>query len=651
MSVGGREGVRGPSARAGRPLHDPASLAELHYRVLPAGELTAASADLIKPLVEHAATPGVAARTEVLNLLAAIALAVRSAGTYLENNPKEYPESCREALRVALPALLGLLGDDDPAVRAAAAAVLGELSWCAGDVVPVVRARFAGERAHAVRLALVLAVGHLLDAPGDGLDHERPRARRWLQRRRTGDDPTLRLAGALLARRAGRARALPTVVEALADAGPVPLPGTRLCDWLASELGADREARIAVAARLFQVRGGAGQDALRAAAAAICTWRSAAGPLLPIVAERLTDPDPGVRSAACHLVAVAGAAEPGRYADRLDALLTDPTTRVADLAAWGLARMGDERCLPRLRNRVLMGTSVFDVVQAYYPRHVYLFTAPGLYDVLAPLRGWAGRLLPRVDSALADADSFHQQRALAAVLRAWGRDAAPAVPGLLPLLESEAAEHVCAALGAIGPAAAGARHRLFRLVERGNSRVRVAAARAHWRVTDDPEPALRVLSEALDGELAVVALPLAADLGPLAAAHAGRIRAIARAVNGAGSRVDVARADWRLTGETDLAAELLLTVLAPLAAGRVGPATLRAAIVAAEIAEPRLAGPLSIAARGDERLAFYGDWRAVADDEELRGYSTLSAADYPTLRTSTTNRSGPVGRPLDASSP
>jgi HEAT repeat protein len=611
--------------------------------------LSAGSAELVGPLVEHAATPGMAARTEVLELLAAIALAVRSAGTSLDNSDGMYPVRCREALRVALPALLGLLGDDDAAVRAAAAAVLGELTWCAAEVVPVVRARFAGERAHAVRLALVLAVGHLLDT-ADDLVHERPRARRWLQRRRTGDDPTLRLAGALLARRAGRSRALPTVIEELADAGPVPVPGTRLCDLLATELGPDREARIAVAARLFEVRGGAGQDALRAAAGAICTWRSAAAPLLPIVAGRLTDADPGVRAAACHLVATAGAGEPERYADPLAELLTDPTTRVADLAAWGLARMGDERCLPRLRNRVLMGTSVFDVVQAYYPRHVYLFTAPGLYDVLAPLRGWAARLLPRVDSALADADSFHQQRALAAVLRAWGTDAAPAVPGLVPLLESDAAEHVCAALGAIGPAAAGARHRLFRLVERGNSRVRVAAARAHWRVTGDPEPALRVLSEALAGELAVVALPLAADLGPLAARHVGRIREIARAVVGAGSRVDVARADWRLTGDTDLAAQLLLTVLAPLAAGRVGPATLRAAIVAAEIAEPRLAGPLSIAAGGDERLAFYGDWRAVADDEQLRGYATLAPA-YPTLSTSTMNRSAPVGRPLEASSP
>ncbi len=646
MSVGGREGVRGASARAGRPLHDPASLAELHYRVLPAGELSAGSAELVGPLVDHAATPGAAARTEVLDLLAAIALAVRSAGTSLDNSEPAYPDGCREALKTALPTLLGLLGDDDPAVRAAVAAVLGEFTWCAAEVVPVVRARFAGERAHAVRLALVLAVGHLLDT-ADDLDHERPRARRWLQRRRTGDDPTLRLAGALLARRAGRSRALPTVIEELADASPVPVPGTRLCDLLATELGPDREARIAVAARLFDVRGGAGQDALRAAAGAICTWRSAADPLLPIVAERLTDPDPTVRAAAVHLVAVAG---PEPYADLLAELLTDPTTRVADLAAWGLARMGDERCLPRLRNRVLMGTSVFDVVQAYYPRHVYLFTAPGLYDVLAPLRGWAGPLLPRVDSALADADSFHQQRALAAVLRAWGPLAAPAVPGLVPLLESDAAEHVCAALGAIGPAAAGARHRLFRLIERGHSRVRVAAARAHWQVTGDPEPALRVLSEALDGELAVVALPLAADLGPLALSHAGRIRAIARAVVGAGSRVDVARADWRLTGDTDLAAELLLTVLAPLAAGRVGPATLRAAIVAAEIAEPRLAGPLTIAAGGDERLAFYGDWRAVADDERLRAYATLAPA-YPTLRTSTTNRSAPVGRPPEASSP
>ena len=605
--------MRGRTALAG-----PAALIELHQRVLPAGELCAESAALVAPLLGHAAEPASDHRVEVLHLLAAVAAAAGGAGE----------PTCRGTLRDGVPVLLALLEDREPAVRVATAGVLGELHWCAAEVVPQVRSRFAAERANDVRLALVLAVGHLLDAaPADGPDPERRRALRWLSRRRAGDDPVLRLAGALLARRRGRPTGgdLPAVLDGLAGAGPVPLPGVRLSDWLSRELGEDREARIAVAVRLFGVRGGAGPDALRAAAAAICTWRSAAQTLLPVVADRLTDPDPAVRAGAAHLVAVAGAGEPDRYADRLAALLADPAVRVADLAAWGLARMGDQRCLPRLRNRALIGTSVFDVVQAHYPRDVYLFSAPGLYDVLAPLAGWAAALLPRVGSALSDADSYHQRRVLAAVLATWGPAAAPAVPDLVPQLESDAAVHVCAALGAVGPAAGSAGHRLFRLVERGGtSRLRLAAGWAHWRVTGDPETALRVLGAALDGELAVTVLAMLGDLGPLAAVHTPRIRALGTTARSDAVRVLAARCVWRLTGDPADAVEPVLPVLAPLRDGRVGPATRAAAAAAVEAApaDERLVALLAPVATGDRRYAYYGDWRAVADDEEL---ATLAA--------------------------
>jgi hypothetical protein len=612
-----------------------AALIELHQRMLPAGELRGESATLVRPLLHHAADPSADLRSDVLHLLAAVAAAAKPVpedhagvdGTDVARADRAR-QACREALRSGVPDLLALLDDREPQVRAAAAGVLGELGWCAQDVVPAVRGRFAGERANDVRLALVLAVGHLLGAgagsASGGPDPERRRALRWLNRRRAADDPALRLARALLARRraqlAARVGDLPAVLDGLADVDRVPLPGTRVCDWVAAELGEDREARIAVAARLFGVRAGAGPDALRAAASVICTWRSAAPALLPMVAERLTDPDPAVRAGAAHLVAVAGAAEPDRYADRLATLLADPAARVADLAAWGLSRMGDERCLPRLRNRALIGTSVFDVVQAHYPRDVYLFTAPALFDVLAPLRHWAGALLPRVGSALSDADSYHQRRVLTAVLAAWGPAAAPAVPDLVPLLESDAAEHVCATLGAVGPGAAPAGHRLFRLVERGGtSRLRLAAGWAHWRVTGDPETALRVLGSALSGELAATVVGWLGDLGPLAASHAARVRALGVAAGSDWVRVAAARCAWRLTGDPADAVEPVLPLLAPLRLGRVGPATRAAAAVAVEAApaDPRLVALLGPVATGDRRYAYYGDWRAVAEDEEL----------------------------------
>jgi len=647
MSVGVTHAAWAAPMRTRTTLGGHAALIELHQRVLPAGELCAESAGLVAPLLGHAAEPAADHRPEVLHLLAAVARAASGRSeakpaverSGLATGPVRAArgvddDACRVALHGGVPVLLGLLDDREPDVRVAAAGVLGTLSWCAADVVPELRGRFAAERASDVRLALVLAVGHLLDAAAaDGPDPERRRALRWLSRRRAGDDPALRLAGALLALRRGRPAAagrprpaaehLAAVLDGLADADPRPLPGVRLTDWLAEELGEDREARLAVAARLFHVRGGAGPDALRAAAGVICTWRSAAATLLPIVADRVTDPDPAVRAGAAHLVAVAGAGEPDRYADRLATLLTDPAARVADLAAWGLARMGDDRCLPRLRNRALIGTSVFDVVQAHYPRDVYLFTAPGLFDVLAPLGHWAGALLPRVGSALSDADSYHQRRVLTAVLAAWGPAAAPAVPDLVPLLESDAAVHACRALGAVGPAAGPAGHRLFRIVERGaGDRLRLAAGWAHWRVTGDPETALRVLGSALSGELAATVMGMLGDLGPLAAAHAPRVRALGEAARSEWVRVLAARCAWRLTGDASGAAdavEAVLPVLEPLRSGRVGPATGLAAALGVDAApsDPRLYDLLAPVAAGDRRYAYYGDWRAVADDEEL----------------------------------
>jgi hypothetical protein len=434
----------------------------------------------------------------------------------------------------------------------------------------------------------------------------------------------VRLAATVLAWRSGvpRPQDLPALLAALPDAAPATLDGARLGDWIGGELRADRPAQVAVARLLFDVPAGAGSDALRAAAGAICAWRSATAELLPAVASRLTDPDPGVRACAAHLLAVLG----GRAADHVDGLagslveaLADPAARVADLAAWGLSRMDDRRCLPRLRNRALIGTSVFDVVQSYHPRDVYLFSPPGLFDVLAPLARWSGDLLPRIRSSLADADSYHQRRVLAAVLASWGPRAAPAVPELTRLVESDAAVHACVALAAVGPPAGTAGHRLFRLVERSaSSRLRAFAAWAHWRVSGDPDPALRVLGDALYGELGVTALPLLADLGPAAAGHLDRLRLLGRTGND-WLRAEVARALWLVAGDADEAWALLAPVLAPLAEGRATPVVARALSVVAELPDvPPAAEPLLRAVvDSDRRFGYYGDWRAVADDDDL----------------------------------
>jgi hypothetical protein len=543
--------------------------------------------ELVTRLLAFVAEPGAPARVEILAGLA----------------------GARPALAAGVSALLSLALDSDPAVRAAATAALGALPERADQILSSLLGGSARERDPGVRLAQVLAVGRLVGAAGT-TTHRR-RALAWLRRRRAAADPTLRLAATAMAWRVGAARAsdLPALRAVVAAAGP-----RASSDWLADELRDDRDARVAVALTLFEAPDGGA--ALTAAGYAVSTWRSAGPALLPLVAARLDDPTPGVRAGAAHLLA---AVDPAAYSDALAGALSDPAARVADLAAWGLARAGDPRCLPRLRNRALMGTSIFDVVRTFQPPGSYPFGAPGLLDVLAPLAGWAAELLPRIASALADADTYHQRRVLADALRCWGPAAAGAVPELVDLLETDAAGPACRALGAIGAAARPAGPRLLRLVRRGgSSRLRAVAAWAHWRVGGEPEPARRILGEALLGDLGPLVLPWLADLGPAAAAFTGRVRQLA-AEGSDRVRIDAARAIWRMNGDRAQAWDLLLPVLVRLTERRIGPAGRRALRVAGELVPVPAAAlaPLRAVVVSDRRYGCYGDWRAVVDDDEF----------------------------------
>jgi HEAT repeats len=360
-------------------------------------------------------------------------------------------------------------------------------------------------------------------------------------------------------------------------------------------------------------------SALRVAASVIGTWRSATPALLPAVAGWLDDPDPVARARAAQLLGAVGP-EAAHYAEQLAEALADPAARVADLAAWALSRMGDARCLPRLRNRALIGTSVFDVVQAYYPRGHYPFSAPGLLDVLAPLQPWADELLPRMRSALNDADSYHQRRVLAETLQRWGPSAAPAIPELSRMLDTDAAASACAALGAMGPAASSAAHRLFRLVERGiSSRLRAVASWAHWRTSGEPEPAARILRGAIHSEHGSAELRWLGDLGEYAVDSVDRIRWLCGSRDD-WTRTEAAYALWRVTGEADEAVAVLLDVVLPLAEARTLPVIPRALECLADIGPPaQLAAPLIRAVLlSDRRFAFFGDWRTITDDEQLQ---------------------------------
>jgi hypothetical protein len=125
---------------------------------------------------------------------------------------------------------------------------------------------------------------------------------------------------------------------------------------------------------------------------------------------------------------------------------------------WALARAGDLRCLPELRERLLGNRIGFATASVYFPRDAPMFDLPGMGLMVTradPDAQLLDPVLSRLRRAARHADTL--AGLLCETLGTWGEKAAAAVPELRLLLRrdhpavfpSPAAAH---ALGRIGPA-------------------------------------------------------------------------------------------------------------------------------------------------------------------------------------------------------
>ncbi|MBT2451321.1 hypothetical protein J7F03_30480 [Streptomyces sp. ISL-43] len=191
---------------------------------------------------------------------------------------------------------------------------------------------------------------------------------------------------------------------------------------------------------------------------------------------------------------------------------------------------------------------------------------------------WAPELLPDFRKRLAEGPEARGVAKVLQVLALWGPVAAPAAPELAGLLDTGHARPAAEALGRIGPAAAAAADVLAGLARGDQSPWRFGpgterspkpwqgaqtAAWAHWRVTGDPELALRVTGAAVRAGPGRPVLRYLADLGPLAAPYADAVRPLLDCP-GEWSRVGAAGAWWRITGDAAPAVATLLPELRPL---------------------------------------------------------------------------------------
>ncbi|GAA2449147.1 hypothetical protein GCM10010191_78330 [Actinomadura vinacea] len=561
-----------------------------------------------------------------------------------------------------VPPVLYLLEDADVEERGTPGIAVS--AWAAeiaggGDVrdadrrATALRARWAGTSGPAARLGVLLAIGEFARGCSAAV---LPEILIWLRGLRdAGDDPHVRLAAAMALAHAVEAERAETARDHLAEAADVEVwrdvpwvgampdelvgvlggTGAALVRWVGDALGVADRADLC-SALAGHPDGDRRTGAVHVAAKLIARWRSPAVPLLPALAAWTRDPLVAVREYSTHILAALGE-HADVLADRLDdhaALFPQLGYHIGDIAAWGLARQDDPRCVPHLVER-LGGPELDRVLGSAESLSTKWLSSrrPGLGEALVLMRAHAGTFLPLIRARLTDC-APRAAAALLRVLEEWRDDAADALPEIMPLLETELHGAAVDALAATG--AADAVPALERLARRppdglpawapGLSRLR--DARAYWRLTGDPEHYLAALEAAFRPEHVQAQWRYFADLGPHAAAFAGRLRPLLRHRDVL-KRVAAAYSLFRITGDPDEVRHVLWEAVHPIATRSHNSVTWSALHHLTEMgpAKPRMRPVLEDLLASDRRHCNNGGVEAIDEDAALREYAATLLAN------------------------
>ncbi|MFG2694329.1 hypothetical protein [Kitasatospora sp. NPDC048407] len=360
------------------------------------------------------------------------------------------------------------------------------------------------------------------------------------------------------------------------------------------------------------------QETLDIAWVLLTRRRSVDPELTSTVGQLLTHPSPDVRQRAANFLGGLGpVAAP--YADQLAALLDDDATdpemdgTVGELARWALLRIGDRRGLPGLAEQLRAHAEGEDecrgcgAVDGPHP--------PSIVHALAPLRADADTLLPEVREALRRESPHGAACDFLAVLESWGRDAAAALPDVLPLLDEPfTAPDALAALSAFGPDAAA--------IIRG---LGLTAARLQYRpdlIAEDRPTALRLIGEAVLSAEHPWQAPIArlGEFGPAAAPYADHLRHV-MATTEHKTRIAAASALCSVTGRPGPSLDALAEFIVPIAEAEPNyflfATAMRAAIQMGTIS-PAIRTALLAARRSEGRLSDRDGYEAILDDEHHR---------------------------------
>ncbi|MFK8907195.1 hypothetical protein [Streptomyces sp. YS-3] len=581
-------------------------------------------------VVALAGDPDMGARATLVQLLVSLSEVAAEAGA------GRVDAGWHEAWQAQRPRIRALLADPAPEVRREALPL--------GESVGVLLERWHAETDPTVRLPVLLAMGRAAARSAQAGPVDRVRA--VLAEVLRTDIPVMRVAAvhawAAFDSQAS-VRELNLLVGALSDPAVRPrfeeiwyVPGmdsafTRedVISWTAQLFeGAPRTA-LSFVVRLIGAARGNG-DTLLCRAALDEGWKllvvrpSAASSLLPLAGALLAEPDDGVRYRAAHLLAVLGSrAVP--YADELAALLDDPGEAeflegtIGDHARWALTRIGDERALPGLVERL------YAPYRGGYSRG-YVEGEPRLPEVenvLIPLQEHAEVLLPAVRRLLReDGVGGSLTCCFLEVLTAWGPSAAPALPEVVALLDdARYSLHAVDALVAMGAAAQSAEPavRVCTVLDSPGNHHKVAWAA--WRLGGDRDAALQLIGEAVLTEQEPFYGPVAllGDFGPAATRYADRVLHVMEHSD-SWVRLHAAVALWSITGEPEPTGSVMEEYLLPVAGGGETYGSFLVALRAlARIGtvSPAARATLRTVQGSDRRLATYRDYRALLQHEEI----------------------------------
>jgi HEAT repeat protein len=302
--------------------------------------------------------------------------------------------------------------------------------------------------------------------------------------------------------------------------------------------------------------------------------RSPSAKAAPVLGELLSQADEEVRSdAASTLAKIGSAAHLAR--ESLLVALNDPDATICGYAAIALAKLGEQRAIPRIREMLRNSETSWRAVNAltkFGPA-----ASEAIPDLIAMMKEPDDNV-NKVNLLLAigEIDNTGQlafenvaarlrsQLALTSlyILGQWGsgaRDAVPDVIEMLDLLMDFARPNAVITLGKIGEAASAAVPRLEPLLEASDSNMKVQAAMALWRINRS-ERAIPVLIKVIETEINSkmsdshrVCSDAARYLGEIGTEAAAATSILRKALKHESPwvRAKAARSLWQITGKSE----------------------------------------------------------------------------------------------------